>query len=313
VSFALLAYASAWLKCHHPAAFLAGLLDAWPMGFYSPASLVKDAQRHGVEVRPIDAARSRWRCTLEPAEGPMAVRLGLRFARGLRAESARRIEAARAERPFAHAADLARRAALSRAEMMALAELGALAGIDAGAGERRAALWQVAGLERDPRSLFAGARPPATPSPLAAMTPLEQTLADYRASGLSTGPHVMAHLRARLRRRGVLSAAEVRAAANGRWVRTAGHVIVRQRPGSAKGMCFLTLEDETGTSNAVLAPPLYRRFRVPLHTAPLIVIAGPLQNVDGVAHVRVRHLEPLALADSAAAPAPSLPDSHDYR
>jgi error-prone DNA polymerase len=255
------------------------------------------------------------------------VRLPLRFVRGLREDGARRIEAARAERPFAHAADLARRAALARHELLALAELGALASIDPAARTRRAALWQVAGLERDPRSLFAGA-PPADPtSPLPEMSPLEATLADYRASGVSAGPHVMAHLRAALAARGVLTAAALRDAPDGRRVRTAGHVVVRQRPGSAKGMCFLTLEDETGTSNAVLTPPRYRRFRVPLHTAPLVEIEGPVQNVDGVVHVRIERLEPLAL-DALQAPAAktydafegqaqldwgALPDSHDYR
>jgi error-prone DNA polymerase len=317
-SFALIAYASAYLKCHHPAAFLAGLLDAWPMGFYSPASLVKDAQRHGVEVRPIDVSHSSWLCTLEAgalsspqphrAEGP-AVRLGLRFVRGLREASGRSIETACAERRFAHAADLAQRAGLSRAELFALAELGALGSIDGSLATRREALWQVAGLEPDSLSLLAGAPSPETPSPLPAMTPLEETLADYRASGLSTGPHVMAHLRPSLRARGLLAAVELRALPNGRWVRTAGHVIVRQRPGSANGMCFLTLEDETGTSNAVLTPPLFRRFRIPLHTAALVSIAGPLQNVDGVVHVRVKKLEPLVPAGRSS----GMPDSHDYR
>ncbi|HEY8493351.1 MAG TPA: error-prone DNA polymerase [Myxococcota bacterium] len=330
-SFALIAWASAWLKQHHPAAFLAGLLDAWPMGFYSPATLVKDAQRHGVEVRPIDVAYSCWQCTLEgsPHGGP-ALRLPLRFVRGLREDAARRIEAARAERPFAHVADLARRAALAREELLALAELGALASIDPAARTRRAALWQVAGLERDPRSLFAGT-PPADPrSPLPEMSPLEATLADYRASGVSAGPHVMAHLRAALDARGILPAAALRAVPDGRRVRTAGHVVVRQRPGSAKGMCFLTLEDETGTSNAVLTPPRYRRFRVPLHTAPLVEIEGPIQNVDGVVHVRVERLVPLdveacaafastppkvydAFAGTAKLDWGALPDSHDYR
>ncbi|MEB2344154.1 MAG: error-prone DNA polymerase [Deltaproteobacteria bacterium] len=314
-SFALIAWASAWLKQHHPAAFLAGLLDAWPMGFYSPATLVQDARRHGVAVLPIDVAHSSWQCTLEattraPANPePPAVRLPFRFVRGLRERSARRIEAARAERPFSHAADLARRAALAREELLALAELGALASIDPAARTRRAALWQVAGLERDPRSLFAGAAPASTDSPLPEMSPLEATLADYRTSGLSTGPHVMAHLREALQARGVLPAAALRAVPDGRRVRTAGHVVVRQRPGSAQGMCFLTLEDETGTSNAVLTPPRYRRFRAPLHTAPLVEIEGPVQNVDGVVHVRVERLAPLALPADLDA----LPASHDYR
>jgi len=367
-SFALIAWASAWLKQHHPAAFLAGLLDAWPMGFYSPATLVKDAQRHGVEVRPIDVAHSSWQCTLEapdedaarggtalasgaaglpaaeraasrrraePIRTPArkqfhrndgleghrsdppanykpsspAVRLPLRFVRGLRAESARRLERARAARPFAHAADLAQRAALSRDELLALAELGALASIDPAARTRRAALWQVAGLERDARSLFAGAPPADRSSPLPEMSPLEATLADYRASGVSAGPHVMAHLREALAARGVLPAAALRDAPDGRRVRTAGHVVVRQRPGSAKGMCFLTLEDETGTANAVLTPPRYRRFRVPLHTASLVEIEGPVQNLDGVVHVRVERLVPLPIPATLAV----LPESHDYR
>ncbi len=344
-SFALIAYASSYLKCHHPAAFLAGLLNAWPMGFYSPASLIKDAQRHDVEVRPIDILQSKWLCDLEEEErgrasgyflsgysgnrctptdslnnltennltpGP-SVRLGFRFAHGVHAESAQRIEAARNERPFAHVADLAKRAALSRAELLTLAELGALASIDRDASSRRAALWQVAALERDPRSLFAGTAPPSATSPLPEMSALETTLADYRASGVSTGPHVMTHLRDRLTQRGVLSATALRDVPNGRWVRTAGHVIVRQRPGTANGICFLTLEDETGTSNAVLMPQLFRRFRVPLHTAPLIEIAGPLQNVEGVLHVRVKQLVALGLAEAdSPEPVPSLPDSHDY-
>ncbi|RIK96061.1 MAG: error-prone DNA polymerase [Proteobacteria bacterium] len=330
-SFALIAYASSWLKCHHPAAFLAGLLNAWPMGFYSPASLVKDAQRHGVEVRPIDVARSAWLCDLE--ERGAAVRLGLRFVRGLAEAAGRRIEAARAERPFAHAADLAKRAALARKDLLALAELGALASIvpaREASASRRAALWQVAGIERDPRSLFAGAEPPDADTPLPEMSPFEETLADYRASGITTGAHVMSHLRAGLAKRGVLSAAALRDVPNGRFVRTAGHVIVRQRPGSAKGLCFLTLEDETGTSNAVLTPEQFQRFRVPLHTARLVEIAGPLQNVEGVLHVRVKRLVPLSTARPVDAPPPkhydaftpdsraprdpeaALPDSHDY-
>jgi error-prone DNA polymerase len=138
------------------------------------------------------------------------------------------------------------------------------------------------------------------------MTPLEQTLADYRIAGMTTGPQILAHLRPNLTKRGILTARELRDAQNGRFVRTAGHVIVRQRPGSARGFCFLTLEDETGTSNAVLTPDQFQRFRVPLHTASLVEIAGPVQNVDGVVHVRVRELRPVAARAA-------LPGSHDYR
>jgi error-prone DNA polymerase len=280
-SFALIAYASAYLRAHHPAAFLAGLLNAYPMGFYNPATLVKDAQRHGVEVRPIDVAESHWKCTLERGAEAPAVRIGL-------------------------GADLARRVALRRDELDSLAEVGALGSIDPTARQRRSALWQVATVERDRNSLFAGISPPAEPSPLEELSPLETTLADYRTSGLTTGPHLLAHLRPTLRRRGILSAAQLRSAPDGRFVRTAGHAIVRQRPRAAKGFCFLTLEDETGTSNAVLTPDVFRRFRSALHISPLLEVAGPLQNAEGVIHVRVRELCPLA----ASGP---LPESHDYR
>ena len=316
-SFALIAYASAYLKCHHPAAFLAGLLNAWPMGFYAPATLVKDAQRHGIEVRPIDVASSGWKCTLEPASRasapgpggprpPPAVRLGLRYANGLREQAGGALAAERARRPFADLADLVRRVSLRRGELEALAELGALAAIDPRARTRRSALWQVAGIERDSHSLFAGFAPNDGKSPVAEMTPLEDTLADYQRSGITSGPHVLAHLRAELDARGVLRTAALAKAPNGRTVRTAGHVIVRQRPETAKGFCFLTLEDETGTANAILTPGIFRRFRVPLHTAAIVEIEGPLQNADGVIHVRVRSLRALVAREG-------LPDSHDYR
>jgi error-prone DNA polymerase len=236
----------------------------------------------------------------------MAVRLGLRHVVGLRAEAGHAIAAERRRAPFASAADLARRAGLRRAELEALAELGALAGLDPAARSRRSALWQVAALERDPRSLFAGATPANSASPLPEMSTLEATLADYRRSGLTLGPHLVQHLRPDLDRRGVLPAVQLRDVPNGRFVRTAGHAIVRQRPGTAKGFCFLTLEDETGTSNAVLTPDVFRRFRVPLHTAAIVEVAGPLQNADGVTHVRVRELRPLVAKRE-------LPDSHDYR
>jgi error-prone DNA polymerase len=307
-SFALIAYASAYLKAHHPAAFVTGILNAWPMGFYGPATLVKDAQRHGVEVRPIDVAHSSWKCTLEDREDrSLSVRLGLRYAAGLRQETGLAIEAERRRAPFTSVADYARRVALRRDELDTLAELGALASIDPAARTRRSALWQVAAVERDRSSLFTGIPPGHSgDSPLPELSPLEATLADYRLSGLTTGPQIMEHLRAQLCERGVLTAAELRAVPDGRFVRTAGHAIVRQRPGTAKGFCFLTLEDETGTANAILTPKQFQRFRVPLHTASIIEVAGPLQNADDVIHVRVRELRPLV-------PREALPRSHDYR
>ncbi len=295
-SFALIAYASAYLKCHHPAAFLVGLLNAWPMGFYNPATLVKDAQRHGVEVRPIDVVRSRWACGLEPGAGSPrpAVRIGLRFASGFREETARHVERERESRPFANLADMVSRIAFHDGELDALAELGALAELDGTPAARRAALWQVAGIERDRTSLFAGQMPrDAGTAPLAEPTPLETTLADYRIAGLTTGPQIMAHLRPALAKRGVLSARDLKSVPDGQHVRTAGHVIVRQRPGSAKGFLFLTLEDETGLSNAIMTPQQVERFRAPLHASNLVEIAGPLQHVDGVIHVRLRELVPL--------------------
>lgn len=307
-SFALIAYASAYLKRHHPAAFLTGLLNAWPMGFYHPATLIKDAQRHAVEVRPIDVTCSGARCGLEANGKRPAVRLGLRFAERLREQTARRIEAERSARPFASLADWAARVGPARDEIDTLAELGALASLPGGPRQRREALWQVAGVERDAESLFAGAAPRNPTSPLDELSDLEATLTDYRLSGMTTGPHLLAHLRPALRRRGLLAAREVQSADDGSFVRTAGHVIVRQRPGSARGFCFLTLEDETGTSNAVLTPDVFQRFREVLREAALVELEGPLQNVDGVAHVRVRSLQALG----ASRPS-DLPSAHDYR
>jgi error-prone DNA polymerase len=313
-SFALIAYASSYLKCHHPAAFLAGLLNAWPMGFYSPATLVKDAQRHDVEVRPVDVTQSDWRCTLEPGapavDGkrvPPAVRIGLRYARGLREDTALGLARARAIAPFTSLADLVKRVALHADELDALAELGALAWLDRTPVRRRAALWQVAGIERDRGSLFAGHMPrDEGTSPLEELSPLETTLADYRIAGLTTGPQIMTHLRPGLRERGILAAAELKNVPDGAFVRTAGHVIVRQRPGSAKGFLFVTLEDETGLANAILTPKQVERFRAPLHASNLLEIAGPVQNVDGVIHVKLRQLVPLDLGAI-------LPASRSYR
>jgi error-prone DNA polymerase len=299
-SFALIAYASAYLKAHHPIAFYCGMLNNWPLGFYHPATLVKDAQRHGVRVLPVDVIRSHWRCTVE--EG--ALRLGLRYVAGLREATGRRIEAARAAAPFASLGDLVRRGGVHEDERVRLARAGACATLG---GPRRAVLWQVAALERDPTSLFADTQDRDDPSrsPLRPMTPLEETLADYASVGLTTGPHVMAHLRRELRRRGVLSSAELRGQPADTWVRIAGHVIVRQRPGTAKGMLFLTLEDESGTANAVVTPPMFRRYRRLLHTCRLLLIEGPLQKVDGVIHIQGRRFREIPLPGSA-------PPSHDF-
>jgi error-prone DNA polymerase len=279
-SFALIAYASAYLKAHHPAAFCCGLLNAYPMGFYHPATLVQDGQRHGVRFLPVDVTCSDWECTIEAG----AVRIGLRYVMGLRREAAERLVA---RRPFDSLADVAQRGALRKNELEVLAHSGALATFGLA---RRDALWQAAAVERDATSLLARARPPARQAPLPAMTAYDETAADYRTTGLTVGPHVMAYLRRELTARGVLAAAHLAGVRDGAAVRIAGHVIVRQRPGTAKGMCFLTLEDETGTANAFLTPPLFERWRVLLNTSSLVEVQGLLEHRDGVTHVRALRL-----------------------
>ncbi|MDG2306776.1 MAG: error-prone DNA polymerase [Candidatus Binatia bacterium] len=306
-SFALIAYASAYLKAHHPAAFLCSLLNAWPMGFYHPSTLVKDAQQHGVRVLAIDVTCSNWESTMErgtkEGEGP-AVRLGLRFVRGLREESARRLEASRNEAPFRDVADLVHRAELQQREGESLAELGALGGL--ADPSRRAALWQVAGLPKPSEKLLSGLPSPVSGAGPPPMTRLEETLADYRASGITTGPHVMAHLREDLDRRGIVPVADMALLADGSRATTAGLVIVRQRPMTAKGFCFLTLEDETGIGNAVITPSRYADLRRVLSAHPLVVLEGEIQRKDDVTHLRVDQMEPLGLDGPT-------PPSHDFR
>ena len=301
-SFALIAYASAYLKAHHPAAFYCAMLNNWPMGFYHPTTLVKDAERHGVEMRPIDVLRSDWPCTIENG----AVRIGLRYVRGLHEAVGRRIATERRCAPYRSLADLVERGGLQEDERIRLAQAGACAPFGT---QRRDVLWQLAALDRRPGTLFARSQMQegnALPiSPLPAMTPLEATLSDYASMGLTTGPHVMAHLRPELHARRVLASADVRHATHGRYVRVAGHVIVRQRPGTAKGMLFLTLEDETGTCNVAVRPDVFRMHRRLLHTARVLCIGGPVQSVDGVVHVLGRTFEELALAGTA-------PPSHDF-
>jgi error-prone DNA polymerase len=294
-SFALIAYASAYLKAHHPAAFTCALLNCWPMGFYHPATVVKDAQRHGVTVWPIDVTQSDWPCTIE-ARG---VRLGLRYVRGLREEAARRLVAAR---PVVSVADAAQRGGLRRDELDALAHAGAFATLGLA---RREALWQAAAAERDGASLLARVRPAPGTAPLVPMTPFEETAADYATAGLTPGPHVMAHLRPGLAAAGVCAARDLAAVPHGAPVRVAGHVIVRQRPGTAKGFCFLTLEDETGTANAVVTPQLYERVRLVLNTSALLEVTGRLERVDGVTHVRAARFRRLEGP-------PAMPEGHDY-
>ncbi|MBI5509270.1 MAG: error-prone DNA polymerase [Deltaproteobacteria bacterium] len=280
-SFALIAYASAYLKVHHPAAFLCALLNAWPMGFYHPATLIKDAERHGVEVLPICVARSAWRCTLESRR---SVRLGLCYTHGLKVQHADAIVAARAARPFASLVDFERRSKLADADLTTLAELGAFACFGL---SRRQALWQASRLAERTVGLLGQIEADADDSPLAELGPFEVVGADFRNSQVTTGPHPMAFFRPRLDERGVCSAERLRQLAHGSRAATAGLVTVRQRPMTAKGFFFITLEDETGFANLIVAPPQFEAWRALLVTAPALWVEGVVQNQEQVVHLKL--------------------------
>jgi len=351
-SFALIAYASAYLKCHYLAAFTAALLNNQPMGFYSPATLIKDAQRHGLRVKPVDINCSDWPCTLE-AENPtqqspfmcppersgsapadlrsrriplvpinlpeqnatdassrFALRLGFRYAKGLSEEAATAIVRVRSQRPFESIADLAHRVPeFRRNDLVLLASIGALNSIGCASEKdvtgqldllpkkqrlhRRDALWQVERAVRFSGPLLDGISEVDAASPLAAMTPEERLVADFHGTGLTTGPHPMAYRRAALKQARVLSAHELTLVPNGRRVRTAGCVIARQRPGTAKGFVFLSVEDETGIGNAIITPDIMDQHRVVITSEKFLILEGVLQNQDGVISVRVERVAPL--------------------
>ncbi len=294
-SFALIAYASAYLKARHPAAFYASLLNAWPMGFYHPATLVKDAQRHGTPVFPIDVARSGWKCRWEAG----GVRIGLRFVQGLREATGRRIEAEQLALAFTGVEDLAKRCALRADELERLAHAGALAAFGR---TRRAALWQVAKVAKPAGALFESL-PADDPSPLPEMSPEEETAADYSTTQMTTGPHLVEHWREKLASQGILSASELKLLPNGRRVRTAGAVIVRQRPGTAKGFVFLTLEDETGMCQAIVRPDLFKEQRAVIVGSGTLIVEGKLQN-DGTLSVRAERFWPISQVEAVP--------SHDF-
>jgi error-prone DNA polymerase len=302
-SFALIAYASAYLKVHYLAAFTCSLLNNQPMGFYSPAVLVKDAQRHGLRVRPMDVQRSEWLCTLEPEhDGSLSLRIGFNYAKGLRHSSANCLLTTRNFGGiFTSVDDLARSIpVLNRKELVALAHIGALNSL----GEvehRRDALWQVEQAGRPVGPLLRGADSALTgahtPTPLQQMTTDERLTADYMGTGLTTGPHPMAYHRESLRQDGILSAVELTLGHSNQSVRIAGCVIARQRPGTAKGFVFLSLEDETGIANVILAPDAFEQNRVTVTRNRFLRIEGILQNQDGVIHVKARQIMPLFIAD----------------
>jgi error-prone DNA polymerase len=354
-SFALIAYASAWLKCHYLAAFTAATLNNQPMGFYQPFTIIKDAQRHGLKVLPVDVTRSNWECTIELSPtskvqsptsdvgkrrldvghwtlGQTKLRLGLLCVKGLREDAGRAIVHARAENSFSSLDDLHRRVPeLRKDELRKLAAVGALNFIgkspksrvqspkskteskrtlDVGpwtldrAANRRGALWQVERVTRDPGELYEQLDE-TEPSPLSPMTLNERLNADLRGTGITIGRHPMAHQRAWLDTMKVLRAGDLKDLPNARWVKIAGWVIVRQRPGTAKGFVFLSMEDETGIANVIVTPQLFEKYRLELVNYPFLLIEGVLQHQDNVISVKARRVEPLPIKVES-------PGSHDF-
>ena len=295
-SFALLVYASAWLKCHHPAVFACALLNSQPMGFYAPHTIVEDAKRHGVAVRGVDVVHSEWECSLEgPGEGKPAepgerpaLRLGLSRVRGLPRGVGEGVRAARREAPFSSMEDLARRARLSRAWLSRLAEAGALRSLEVG---RRSALWKAMALSPGGEGeLFAGRLPPEAPVSLAEAGAAEEVAQDYAAVGLSEKAHPLSFLRPVLAARGAQTARELSRLRNRAAAEVAGLVIVRQRPETAGGITFLSLEDETGIANLVVMPDVYERYRPLVRGAPFLLARGRVERTGGVVNLKVREL-----------------------
>ena len=321
-SFALIAYASAYLKCHYLAAFTAALLNNQPLGFYHPATIIKDAQRHGLHFRPVDVAWSEVRCTVEdwPEDRPAnsadaaaatgaqkCVRLGLGYVKGLRREAAGAIVAGRRRAPFCSVQDLVNRVPeLRRNELSLLAETGALNSLQPERKEhRRAALWDADLAVRPAGPLFADAAADERPSPLAPMSAAERLMADFVNTRVTIGPHPMRLCREHVRKLGVRTAREIQSLRHGQYVRVAGAVITRQRPGTAKGFVFISLEDETGVANAIVEPALFDRSRRTIVEQPFLMIDGILQNEQGVVSVKAGRIHALPV-DVAS------PGSHDF-
>ena len=360
-SFALIAYASAFLKCHYLAAFTAALLNNQPMGFYSPATITKDAQRHGLKMLPVDVTCSEWLCSLEavasfqfsvsgqlrellecsttkttgnqkPETGnPIALRLGLRYVRGLREEATQALVRERMRAPFTSIHDLTRRVPeLRKDELTTLAEIGALNAVssfrfpvssksDADVNShwkpetgnrkpelhRRDALWQVERTVRGSGPLLENLPEPDSPSPLRPMNHEERLVADFRGTGLTVGPHPMAYRRDWLKAMGIRRASELRDLPSGKRLRIGGCVIVRQRPGTAKGFVFLSLEDETGVANAIITPDLFHQNRLLLASEKFLAIEGILQNQDNVISVKAERVLPLFVTKAETV-------SHDF-
>jgi error-prone DNA polymerase len=301
-SFALIAYASSWIKCWHPDVFCASLLNAQPMGFYAPAQIVRDARDHGVEVRPVCINASRWDCTLERVgDDKFAVRLGFRQVRGLANKDGAEIVAARADHPFESVDDLWRRADVPVASLVQLAEADAMR--ESLRMARREALWALKALRDEPLELFAATagreartieevREPAVS--LRSMTSGGEVVEDYRHVGLSLRRHPASFLRADLTSRRIVTCADAMSARDGKWLMTAGLVLVRQKPESAKGVMFITIEDETGVANLVIWPSLYERQRRIILAAGMFAVRGRIQREGEVVHLVARHLTDLS-------------------
>jgi error-prone DNA polymerase len=368
-SFALIAYASAYLKTHYLAAFTAAILNNQPMGFYHSSTLIKDAQRHGLRVLPVDVARSEWQCTLEkfPVPGSrfsekrgswivdrgseddgsamrrlneergtkneeLCLRLGFRYVRGMREEAAVALVKERERARFTSIADLAHRVAeLRKNELVTLADIGALnslgrvtqealpgvttapqtkipvgkRGRKAPQFHRRDALWQAEAAAQPVGPLLEDVPKPDHASPLAAMTPTERMVADFRGTGVTVGHHPMTYHRTRLKKLGALTAVELMGASNGSRVRVGGTVIVRQRPGTARGFVFLSLEDESGIANVIITPDLFQKNRLLLVSERFLLVEGVLQNIDRVVSVKADRVTPLRGTELAL-------ESHDF-
>jgi error-prone DNA polymerase len=301
-SFALIAYATAWLKCYYPAEFACSLLNAQPMGFYAPATIVEDAKRHNIVVRPIDVTVSDWNCTLESSDqtaGGLGVRMGLRYVKGIRERDWDRIDGARRQAPFATLEDFVRRSGLDEGILSTLAEAGAFDGFGV---DRRTALWDTKRLSRTryeslslnnrERSLHFGS-----------LTDFEEVKWDYRTTSHSPRRHPLQPMRASLADQGLPDARTVSAMKNGVTIRYAGLVICRQRPGTAGGVVFMTLEDETGFVNVVVWESVFQRYSVLARTVSFLGITGKLQVEDGIVHLIAEKLwEPSLELKPTAAP-----------
>ena len=328
-SFALIAYASAYLKCHYLAAFTAALLNNQPMGFYRPATIVKDAQRHGLKIFPVDVMKSEWDCTVVGrqssvvgvAEGTPVLRLGLRYVRGLREEAAQALIRQRNIAPFGSIHDLVHRVSeLRKDELNTLAEIGALNSVssfqfpvssssrpETGNQKlhRRDALWQVERSVRHSGPLLDDLSERDSRSPLRPMDPEERLVADFRGTGMTVGPHPMAYHRARMDAIGVRKASDLAGIPNGHYLWIGGCVIARQRPGTAKGFVFLSLEDETGVANAIIMPDLFQKNRLLVTSGQFLMVEGILQNQGNVISVKARRVMPLSITRAETS-------SHDF-